>query len=60
MLDIPDCIEAYMVIYDDGEIAGVYECKRHAERAHAGEEYQMVRLVPADAVIIKKTELPGR
>ena len=50
--DITDCIEAFAVIYDDGEIAGVYQSERHAERAHVGEDYKLVRLVPADTVIV--------
>lgn len=52
--DITDCIEAFAVIYDDGgEVAGVYQSVRQAERAHVGEDYQLVRLVPADTVIIE-------
>lgn len=52
--DITDCIEAFAVVYEDGEQAGVYQTERQAERAHIGEEYKIVRLVPAEEVIIKQ------
>lgn len=50
--DITDCVESFAVIYDDGEFAGVYQSERHAERAHIGEDYKLVRMVPAERVLL--------
>ena len=52
MTDITDCIQAWAVIYDDGEIGGVYESKGEAERTHCGEDYHLVRLVPSETIMI--------
>lgn len=50
--DITDCIEAFAVVYSDGEVGGVYSSEGHANRTHVGVDYKLVRLVPADQVII--------
>ena len=50
--DITDDIQAWAVVYDDGEVGGIYESKGESDRMHCGESYQLVRLVPAEPVII--------
>lgn len=55
MTDITDCIQAWAVVYDDGEIGGVYESKGEADRTHCGENYQLVRLVPSETIMIGET-----
>lgn len=55
--DITDGIEAFAALYmdgqeDDGEIAGVYSTRTQAELSHRGEGVKIIRLVPAEPVII--------
>lgn len=52
-IDITDTVEAFVAIYTDGEIQGVYDNKSYAERASMGEDVQIFRLVPTNQIFIE-------